>query len=118
MKTILTFLVLVLSHSVLAIPVILDAPVSHLYVPAGFDDNDNVEVVVSGEFPSLCYTKNMTEVTVNGDTINIHISSLFNLPGEGEKGNKCGPMIIPFKEVVTIGNLVLFPTSPTPLFFT
>ena len=37
-------------------------PVSHLYVPDGFDSNDNVEMVVSGILPNLCHKSPKTAV--------------------------------------------------------
>jgi hypothetical protein len=30
----------------------LPSPVDHLFVPKGFDNNDEVEVIVTGKFPS------------------------------------------------------------------
>lgn len=90
------------SVSAFAIPIIMDAPVRHIYVPSGFDDNDNVEVVVAGEFPSPCYTRNTVDVKRDGNKINIQITAIYNIPGGNEK---CGRMIVPFKEVINLGQL-------------
>lgn len=84
------------------IPVIVDAPVDHLFIPAGFDNNDATEVVVSGYFPNLCYRKNMAEVKLKGDTIHIKVSALYNI---GDDASRCADMLVPFKEVVNVGNL-------------
>lgn len=36
-------------------PVLVEAPIDKVFVPAGFDDNDKVEVVLHGHFNSSCY---------------------------------------------------------------
>lgn len=104
MKSLLVPLAL-FSFSAMATPIIIDAPVRHVFVPAGFDDNDNVEVVVSGEFPSLCFTRNTVDVKKEGRKINIQITAIYNLPGGFSGNKKCGRMIVPFKEVISLGQL-------------
>jgi hypothetical protein len=84
-----------------AAPIIADAPVDHLYVPRGFDDNDNVEVIVTGKFISTCYSRNKVDVKVAEKIIDVHVSSMM---ASGEH-NKCETMDVPFTENVTIGNL-------------
>ncbi len=79
---------------------VTSAPVKHLYVPTGFDSNDSVEVVVTGNFPNPCYSRNTVSVEVKNDMINVEISALTRW----EKLN-CPDMQVPFKEVVAIGNL-------------
>ena len=83
-------------------PEVVSSPVEHLFVPAGFDNNDNVEVVVTGNFPTPCYSRNKVDVAVIGDNISISISALVR---KNEKENACPQMLVPYKEVVTIGNL-------------
>lgn len=77
------------------------APVKHLYIPTGFDNNDSVEVVVSGTFPTPCYSRNTVAVDLLGDTISIEISAI------QRDANKalCPDMLVPYKEVVALGNL-------------
>ncbi len=36
-------------------PDVVTAPVEKVFVPQGFDNNDNVEVVIHGHFPNSCY---------------------------------------------------------------
>ncbi len=36
-------------------PDLVTAPVEKVFIPQGFDNNDNVEVVVHGHFPNSCY---------------------------------------------------------------
>ncbi len=76
------------------------APVKHLYVPTGFDSNDSVEVVVTGNFPNPCYSRNTVSVEVKNENINVEISAL-----RRDDKLRCPDVAVPFKEVVSIGNL-------------
>lgn len=76
------------------------APVKHLYVPTGFDSNDSVEVVVTGTFPTPCYSRNTVSVEVKGDQIAIEIDAI-----RRDTKSACPQMQVPFKEVVALGNL-------------
>lgn len=100
MKNGLLSLVLLSSLSAAAAEVIV-APVDHAFVPQGFDSNDSVEFVVTGNFPNTCYSRNKVDVKVVNDTIKVQISALDN----NEKGKACAQVLIPFKEVVNVGNL-------------
>ncbi len=90
---------LFLSQMAFANPEIVLSPVDHLYVPMGFDSNDSVELVVTGVFPNACFSRNDVQVAVNNDVIDITVTAF-----EAEKA-KCIQMKVPFKEVVTVGNL-------------
>lgn len=81
---------------------IIDAPVDHLFVPAGFDNNDNIELVVTGLFPNPCYKRNDVKVEVNADIIDIKVTSI--LSGD-DKSSLCAAMVVPFKENIIVGNL-------------
>jgi len=70
---------LLFSSVALAQPEIILAPVDHLYIPEGFDSNDSVEVVITGTFPNA-HRNQLTE-------------------------KNCPQMVVPFKEVVSLGNL-------------
>lgn len=99
-----SLLALLISHAALAAPEVVLAPVKHLYVPEGFDSNDAVEVVVTGEFPSPCYSRNEVKVSVKEELIDIKVTALVS--EDGQKGLRaCPQMVVPFKEVVTVGNL-------------
>lgn len=93
-------LMLLASVSAFANVDIVPAPVKHIYLPDGFDSNDAVEVVVTGEFPSVCYSRNDVKVKVIEDTIEIKITAISH-----EKVRSCPDMVVPFKEVVHVGNL-------------
>lgn len=91
---------MLLSQIAFAAPSIGPAPVKHLYVPQGFDSNDTVEVVVTGNFPNPCYSRNTVVVDVIDDQINVEVSAL-----NSEKMITCPDIVVPFKEVVSVGNL-------------
>ena len=76
------------------------APVKHLYVPSGFDSNDSVEVVVTGTFPNPCYSRNTVSVEIKGEQIAIEVSAI-----RRDTKAACPMMLVPFKEVVSIGNV-------------
>lgn len=96
-------LMLLLVNSAYAASVI-NAPVKHLYVPEGFDSNDSVEVVVTGTFPNPCYSRNKVDVHVEDDVIDIAVTGI--APDHKLIGSRaCPDMAVPFKEVVTVGNL-------------
>ena len=96
-----TILSLAFSSLLQASPIVVDAPVDHLFIPNGFDNNDNVEVMVTGNFPTTCFSRNKVEVAVKNETIDVKITSL-----DSSKNNtKCETLEIPFMESVTIGNL-------------
>lgn len=80
---------------------IIDSPVDHVFVPQGFDSNDSVELIVTGNFPSTCYSRNQVEVKVIDEVIKVHITALDN----SKKSKYCADVMIPFKEVVSVGNL-------------
>lgn len=85
-------------------PDIVTSPIDHLYIPEGFDSNDAVEVVVTGEFSNPCFSRNNVEVKIQDDVIDIQVTAL--APKSYLVGSRsCPDMIVPFKEVVTLGNL-------------
>jgi len=100
MKKLVSTLLVLASSAALANPIIIDAPVDHLFVPEGFDNNDNVEFVVTGVFPNPCYKRNKVVVDVVGDVIDVKVSAIAS-----EDDQACPDMIVPFKEVVSVGNL-------------
>ena len=102
MKTSIILSSLFLCQVAFAQPQVILAPVKHLYVPNGFDSNDSVEVVVAGQFSNPCTSRNDVNVTVNGDIIDVVVTAL--VPDSTKKIN-CPAMVVPYKEVVSIGNL-------------
>src|SRR5665647_2161778 len=91
------FLLATLAHAQAEIS---PSPVKHLYVPIGFDSNDSVEVVVTGNFPNPCYARNTVAVEFKEQQIFIEVTSI-----RRESKGMCPEMLVPYKEVISLGNL-------------
>lgn len=101
MKTIGTLLGLILFAAIAeASPKVVLSPVDHLFIPHGFDNNDNVEVIVTGKFPNPCFAKNKVNVDIKGEEIIVTVTALMREVGIG-----CPDIPVPFKEEITLGNL-------------
>lgn len=81
-------------------PEVVPSPVNHLFVPRGFDNNDSVEVVVTGKYPNPCYIRNNSTVKIRNNKVMVTVTALLR-----ENGEDCDPMAVPFAESITIGNL-------------
>lgn len=95
--TMIGFMALVFSNVYAGVT---QAPVKHLYVPRGFDSNDSIEVVVAGEFPNPCYSRNTVSVEIDKEKVNIHVTAI-----GPDSRLVCPQVMTPFKEVVSLGNL-------------
>ncbi|MBI4043094.1 MAG: hypothetical protein HY391_06440 [Deltaproteobacteria bacterium] len=63
-------------------PILKPSPVSDVFVPQGFDDNDNAEVVLHGYFPNTCYRIGPTKVFKEEETKTIIVSAQsYYVPG-------------------------------------
>lgn len=51
-------------------------PVDHIYVPSGFDSNDNAEVIVTGILPDLCYKAPRSTLIIKDGKISVGIKAL------------------------------------------
>ena len=80
-------------------PVEKMVPVDHVFIPAGFDSNDSVEIVVTGFLPNLCHKSPEAEVIVQGRSVDINITSLYY----HESNPFCPSMIVPFSQTVKLG---------------
>lgn len=82
-------------------PVEISASVSKIYIPQGFDDNDNVEVVLRGSFSDTCHQvgKATAEVDLAKKRISLKATAL-KYPGES-----CTQSVTPFIETVRLGVL-------------
>jgi hypothetical protein len=99
-----SMMIFFLTQAALAAPQVIISPVDHLYVPEGFDSNDSVELVVSGTFPNTCYRRNDVEVKVVDEVVEIKVTAL--APDSSLKGGRsCPDLNVPFKEVISVGNL-------------
>lgn len=82
-------------------PITKQVPVENVFIPSGFDDNDAVEIVVTGYLPNLCYKSPGYSIEIKGNTIEVSVHSLFYY----SKSLHCAEMIVPFMEVVSLGVL-------------
>ncbi len=96
----LIFVLLALLLSISAFAQIERAPVKHVYVPQGFDANDVIEVIVTGTLPTPCYGRHNTIVKISGRWIQIEV-----MANRREGQRPCPEMIVPFHEVISVGNL-------------
>ncbi|MFW7379519.1 MAG: hypothetical protein ACOH5I_11970 [Oligoflexus sp.] len=82
-------------------PVVIDAPISQIYIPFGYDDNDNVSVVMHGKFSSTCYTIGQTEAKVDHDEklVKVRATALYY------PDIYCLQSITPFLQEVKVGVL-------------
>lgn len=74
---------------------------THVYVPSGFDDNDNAQVVISGYFPNSCYQYSAPSYRINEETRRIYIRHNSYVRTTGY----CLQMMIPYQAVIDIGRL-------------
>jgi hypothetical protein len=81
----------------------IDAPVEKVFIPAGYDDNDGVEVMIHGEFANGCYRLGKVDV-VNpeneGDPYIVHVKANLYKP---EEGVFCIQATIPYLKPVNLG---------------
>lgn len=82
-------------------PLIVDAPVEAIFVPSGFDDNDNVEVVIHGTFPDACHRVGTAKADVDKAKRRITISATSIV----DQNEYCVQSLTPFIQPVSLGNL-------------
>lgn len=78
-------------------------PVSagHTFAPLGFDSNDDVELVITGMFPNMCYKYAKASTRVEKNNIFIELTAL-----HPENVNVvCPRVMVPFMEVASVGTL-------------
>lgn len=79
---------------------IVKVAVQELFVPVGFDNNDEVVVVVDGYLPNSCYKLDAASATVNSATRKITVTQLAR-----EYPGMCRLKMIPFTNTVSVGLL-------------
>ncbi len=77
---------------------LITAPVDRIFVPAGFDDNDKVEVIVHGQFSSSCYKMGPVSATVDEASKKVNITA----QAYYYHGGTCIQLITPFIKSVEI----------------
>lgn len=76
-------------------PELVPMPLTKAYVPIGFDDNDHVQVVVTGQFPDTCYK--LGPVTAQKTATGIEV-----LQQAYRHNGGCLDMMVPFSQVVDL----------------
>ena len=86
----------------LPVPTLIQAPVDKIFViKDGFDNNDNVEVAITGTFRNSCYRADKGYANVDHKSKIIHVSATaYFYPQE-----ICIDMLIPYIQVVKLGIL-------------
>lgn len=90
---------MVWSSLALAGPVQVESPVNKVFVPLGFDDNDDAEVVLRGDFTNSCYKVGPATATVNAETRTVTIDA----KSWYYQGASCAQMLVPFIQPVKLG---------------
>lgn len=84
-----------------ASPTLVNAPVEKVFVPVGFDDNDNAEIILHGNFPSTCYKTGPVQTVVDEATHSIKINAqAYQYTSIG-----CAAMMVPFTQSVKLSTL-------------
>ncbi len=77
----------------------VDQSAEHIFVPNGFDSNDNSEIVVSGWYPNPCHEWSRSIVHKNKNEVNVRLKALVK---EGSD-QVCIDMAVPFMESIKMG---------------
>ena len=88
------------SASASILPGKVEATFNKVYVPGGFDSNDNVQIVGEGMFKNTCYRHAETTVRVEEASHTIYLG-----PVAYEYAGLCLQVILPFERVVDVGIL-------------
>lgn len=77
------------------------APTQKVFIPVGFDNNDNVEVILSGNFENSCYKTGPAQVKVDAQskTITLFPQAYFYPRGF------CSDVLVSYTQVVSLGTL-------------
>ena len=74
--------------------------VQQAFIPVGFDDNDEVEVVLDGQLPNGCYRIATPRQRLDPVTNTIEVTAMaFYYPGD------CDPFVVPFTISANVGVL-------------
>ena len=85
----------------LPLPQLVPIPSEQVFAPPGFDDNDNVQIVIHGELINTCYKAAHAHVTVDRDKKLITVvPQAYVYDGEW-----CLSVLVPFTDTVDLGIL-------------
>jgi hypothetical protein len=84
-------------------PVLVPAPVEKVFAPLGFDDNDNVELILHGHFPSTCYKVGPATASIDESTGRVVVKAeAYRYLGVG-----CAALMVPFTQSVKFGTVAV-----------
>lgn len=63
-------------------------PVQNVYTPAGFDSNDNSQIIISGYMPNYCYNTPQAIVDTKNFEINVRMEANYNEEGFCQEATK------------------------------
>lgn len=87
----------------IADPIEITSPIEKIFIPNGFDDNDNIEIILFGQFPNTCYKTGQTGFYF--DQENKKISVWATAYKYNQENLFCAQVMVPFIQVVKIGLL-------------
>ncbi len=109
MIKILTFTLLMAATPAFSqsLPAEVTAPVEKIFVPHGFDDNDNAEVVIHGTFPDSCWRVGHSGATVDQENYKIEVwaTAYQYSPENGGEDALCAQVMMPYLTSVKTGIL-------------
>lgn len=94
-----SFVLLAASAQAQTQPRLVPSPVEKVFVPQGFDDNDNAEVVLHGHFPNSCYKTGPVKASLGADGKTIVVEAMSYYYG----GVGCAQVLVPFQQVASLG---------------
>jgi hypothetical protein len=76
-------------------------PIHRSFLPAGFDTNDNAQLIVTGGYPNSCYMVGHTKYEIDKvtKTINVEVTAF------RRQGPYCLQVYTPFQEEISVGLL-------------
>jgi hypothetical protein len=77
----------------------VDQAAEHVFVPNGFDSNDNSEIIVSGWYPNPCHEWSRSIIHKHKNEVNIKLKALV----KDGSDRVCIDMAVPFMESVKMG---------------
>lgn len=79
-------------------PSLVPVNASSVYVPSGFDHNDNVQIVIEGYFPNTCYKSGPSHISFSKNKISIRPQAYYY---EGA----CLQILVHYEQVINLGPL-------------
>jgi len=77
------------------VPELVPVQLQRAFIPVGFDNNDHVQIVVSGEFPDTCHKLGPVTATKVAGKIEVKQQAY-------RYGGVCMDMVVPFNQVVDL----------------